>query len=52
MNIMEDGGVGSIQWNGMDSQDKAETVPLLDHKQAIIDMARRNQHKRGEHGTT
>ena len=49
---MEDGGVGSIQCNGMNSQDEAETVPLLQHKQDIIDIARRNKHKREKHGTT
>ena len=45
-------GLGSIQYNGMDSQDEAEKVPLVHHKQEIHEIARRNKHKRKEHGTT
>ena len=48
-------GLGSIQYNGMNSQDEEEKVPLVDHKQDIQDIheiARRNKHKREKHGTT
>ena len=45
-------GVGSIQYNGMNSQDEAEKVPLVHHEQEINDIARRNKHKREKHGTT
>ena len=43
-------GLGSIQYNGMNSQDEEEKLPLVDHD--IREIAHRNKHKREEHGTT
>ena len=45
-------GLGSIQYNGMNSQDEEEKVPLVDHKQDIHEIAGRNKHKREKHGIT
>ena len=45
-------GLGSIQYNGMNSQDEEEKLPLVDNKQDIREIAHRNNHKRERHGIT